>query len=126
MTATLRELSPTADPTTRTYLARYSLANAPANVQMGMSLTVTLADKAENVARLPIGALFDQGRGPVLWVVDRDSGAVTQTPVRIAAYENESVLIAGGVAEGADVVALGAHKLDAGQKVRVVQNLAGL
>jgi RND family efflux transporter MFP subunit len=126
MTATLRELSPTADPTTRTYLARYSLANAPSNVQMGMSLTVTLADKAENVARLPIGALFDQGKGPTLWVVNRDSGAVTQTPVRVAAYENESVLIAGGVAEGADVVALGAHKLDAGQKVRVVQNLAGL
>ena len=29
MAATLRELSPNADPTTRTYLARYSLADAP-------------------------------------------------------------------------------------------------
>jgi RND family efflux transporter MFP subunit len=125
-TATLRELSPNADPTTRTYLARYSLAKTPGHVQLGMSLTVTLADKSENVARLPLGALFDQGKGPALWVVDRASGAVTETPVRIAAYENESVLVVGGVAEGADVVALGAHKLDAGQKVRVVQNLAGL
>jgi RND family efflux transporter MFP subunit len=126
MPATLRELSPTADPTTRTYLARYSLSNAPANAQMGMSLTVTLADKAENVARLPIGALFDEGKGPSVWIVERDSGKVTQIPVRVVAYENESVLVAGGVAEGAEVVALGAHKLDAGQKVRVVQNLAGL
>ena len=47
---------------------------------LGMSLTVTLADKIEKVARLPLGALFDEGDGPSLWVVDRASGAVTQTP----------------------------------------------
>jgi hypothetical protein len=51
---------------------------------------------------------------------------VTETPVRIAGYENESVLVVDGVAEGASVVALGAHKLDAAQRVRVVKNLAGL
>ena len=73
-----------------------------------------------------MAALFDRGKGPSLWVVDRESGAVSETPVRIAGYENECVLVVDGVAEGARVVALGAHKLDAGQKVRVVQNLAGL
>jgi RND family efflux transporter MFP subunit len=125
MAATLRELSPNADPTTRTYLARYSLTGAPADVHLGMSLTVTLADKIENVARLPLGAVFDQGKGPTLWVVDRASGAVTEAAVRIAGYENGSVLVIDGVEEGAEVVALGAHKLDASQKVRIVQNLAG-
>jgi RND family efflux transporter MFP subunit len=125
MAATLRELSPNADPTTRTYLARYSLTDAPAEVHLGMSLTVALADRIENVARLPLGALFDEGEGPTLWVVNRASGAVTQTRVHIAGYENESALIVDGVADGAEVVALGAHKLDAGQKVRIVQNLAG-
>jgi len=126
VTAKLRELSPNADPTTRTYLARYTLPNAPGDVRLGMSLTVTLADQTEKVARLPLAALFDRGKGPSLWVVDRESGAVMETPVRIAGYENESVLVIDGVAEGASVVALGAHKLDAGQKVRVVKNLAGL
>jgi RND family efflux transporter MFP subunit len=123
--ATLRELSPNADPTTRTYLARYSLADAPPDAHLGMSLTVTLDDAVQNVARLPLGALFDEGAGPTLWVVDPASGALKQTPVRIAGYENESVLVVDGVAEGAEVVALGAHKLDAAQKVRIVQNLAG-
>jgi RND family efflux transporter MFP subunit len=124
--ATLRELAPNADPATRTYQARYALPDAPANVQLGMSLTVTLADRSERIARVPLGALFDQGKGPSLWVVDPASGAVTDTPVRIAGYETESVLVVDGVAEGAEVVALGAHKIDAGQKVRVVQDLAGL
>jgi RND family efflux transporter MFP subunit len=123
--ATLRELAPNADPTTRTYLARYALPDAPGRVQLGMSLTITLADGAENVARLPLGALFDEGKGPTVWVVDKSSGKVTQTPVRVKGYENESALIVGGVDEGADVVILGAHKLDAGQRVRVVQNVAG-
>jgi RND family efflux transporter MFP subunit len=125
MAATLRELSPNADPMTRTYLARYSLADAPPEVHLGMSLTVTLTDRVDNVARLPLGALFDEGGGPTLWVVDRASGALMQKPVHIAGYENESVLVVDGVDEGAEVVALGAHKLDAGQKVRIVQNLAG-
>jgi RND family efflux transporter MFP subunit len=124
--ATLRELAPNADPATRTYQARYALPDAPANVQLGMSLTVTLGDRSERIARLPLGALFDRGKGPSLWVVDRANGTVTETPVRIAGYESESVLVVDGVAEGAEVVALGAHKIDAGQKVRVVQNLAGL
>jgi RND family efflux transporter MFP subunit len=124
--ATLRELSPNADAMTRTYQARYALPTPPAKAQLGMSLTVALADATENVARLPLGALFDQGKGPTVWVVERDSGAVRQAPVRIAGYENESVLVVDGVAEGAEVIALGAHKIDAGQKVRVVQNLAGL
>jgi RND family efflux transporter MFP subunit len=121
----LRELSPNADPATRTYLARYSLADAPAAVRLGMSLTVTIADGKENVARLPIGALFDEGGGPTLWVVDRATGAVAQAAVRVVGYENDSALVVDGVAEGAEVVALGAHKLDAGQKVRIVQNLTG-
>jgi RND family efflux transporter MFP subunit len=114
--ATLRELAPNADPATRTYQARYALPDAPA----------TLGDRSERIARLPLGALFDRGKGPSLWVVDRANGTVTETPVRIAGYESESVLVVDGVAEGAEVVALGAHKIDAGQKVRVVQNLAGL
>jgi RND family efflux transporter MFP subunit len=126
LAATLRELAPNADPVTRTYQARYALPDAPANVQLGMSLTVTLADRSERIARLPLGALFDQGKGPSLWVVDPASGTVTEKPVRIAGYENDSVLVVDGVDDGAEVVALGVHKIDAGQKVRVVQTLAGL
>lgn len=123
--ATLRELSPIADPATRTYQARYTLTQAPGDVRLGMSLTVTLADRTQKVAHVPLAALFDRGQGPSLWVVDRRSGAVVETPIRIAGYDNQSVLVVDGVAEGADVVALGAQKLDARQKVRVVTNLAG-
>jgi RND family efflux transporter MFP subunit len=121
--ATLRELSPSADSATRTFLARYALAGAGPEVQLGMTATVTVADPAGGkVARLPLSALHNQGAGPALWVVDVD-GRLVLRPVTVASFGARDVLITGGVAEGDQVVALGVQKLDAGQRVRVVQTL---
>src|SRR2546430_1015390 len=61
-TAKLREVAPTADPATRTYLAKFSLPDAGETVSLGMTATLTLADPATTrVARLPLSALFNQG-----------------------------------------------------------------
>ena len=69
--ARLRELSPNADAATRTYPARFSLVDAPDDVRLGMSLTVTLTADGAEVARVPAGAIFDAGQGPNVWTVDR-------------------------------------------------------
>jgi RND family efflux transporter MFP subunit len=124
--ARLRELSPNADPATRTYPARFSLLGAPETVRLGMSLTVVSAAAGAPVARIPVGAIFDVGKGPQVWTVDRASGSLSAAPVDVAGYESDSVFVTAGVAEGAEVVTLGVHKLDAGEKVRVVESLAGL
>jgi RND family efflux transporter MFP subunit len=123
--ARLRELAPSADPTTRTYLAKFSMPDASNEVQLGMTATLILSDPAsERVARLPLSALFDQGDGPSLYVVDSKTGAITLKRVTVKSYEHNDVLISGGVAEGADVVALGVQKLDPAEKVRVVSSLS--
>jgi RND family efflux transporter MFP subunit len=123
-TAKLREIAPTADAATRTYLAKFSLPDAGDNVALGMTATLTLADRAtERVARLPLSALFNQGGSPSLYVVD-DKGEVTLKPVSVKAYESKDVLISGGVEEGAKVVTLGVQKLDPGQKVKMVSSLS--
>jgi hypothetical protein len=67
--------------------------------------------------------LFDQGAGPGVWIVDNSSGAVKFQPVQVAAYGERDVLLKSGVAEGDQVVVLGVQKLDAGQRVRVVDTL---
>jgi hypothetical protein len=88
-----------------------------------MTATLTLADAATTrVARLPLSALFNEGRAPSLYVVD-DKGEVTLKPVTVKSYESRDVLVTGGVTEGDKVVALGVQKLDPGQKVRVVSQL---
>jgi RND family efflux transporter MFP subunit len=122
--AKLREIAPSADPATRTYLAKFSLPGADDRVSLGMTATLTLADPAtQRVARLPLSALFNEGGDPSLYVVD-DRGDVALKPVTVKAFESNDVVITGGVDEGAKIVALGVQKLDPTQKVKVVSSLS--
>jgi RND family efflux transporter MFP subunit len=122
--AKLREIAPNADPSTRTYLAKFTLPEADDKVSLGMTATLTLSDPAtERVARLPLSALFSQGNDPSLYTVDA-SGELVLKPVKVKSYESNDVVITGGVDEGAKVVTLGVQKLDPAQKVRVVSALS--
>ena len=122
--AKLREIAPSADPATRTYLAKFSLPGAGENVSLGMTATLTLADQqTERVARLPLSSLYSQGGDPSFYVVD-DKGEIALKPVTVKSYESNCVVISGGVEEGAKIVVLGVQKLDPTQKVRVVSSLS--
>jgi RND family efflux transporter MFP subunit len=119
--AKLRELSPSADPVSRTYLARFTLPELPASAAFGMTASVTLsASKGKEVARLPLSALIDQGKGSALWVVDPGSQTLRLVPVEVAGLGGSDVLIASGVKDGDAVVTLGVQKLEAGQRVRPI------
>ncbi len=119
--AVLRELSPSADTATRTYLARFTIEADVRSMDIGMTATVTLTDpSSERVARLPLSALFNQGTGPSVFVVDPATGALTLKPVDVVSYQARDVLIRGGVADAELVVTLGVQKLDVAQRVRVV------
>ena len=89
-----------------------------------MTATLTLADpQTERVARLPLSSLYSQGGDPSLYTVD-DKGEVALKPVVVAVPSTNSVVISGGVDEGAKIVVLGVQKLDPTQKVRVVSSLS--
>lgn len=122
--AKLRELAPAADAMTRTYLAKFSIPDATDDVKLGMTATLTLSDSGhERMARVPLSAIYNQGEGPGVFVAD-GRGFVELKPVTVKAYETRDALITSGVNEGDDVVAFGVHKLDVGQKVRVVSSLS--
>ena len=123
--ATLREIAPQADSATRTYLAKFSLPGAGDQVQFGMTATLILTGGGDNrVARLPLSALFSQGAGASLYVVNDQSGEIALKPVAVKAYEARDVVITSGVDEGDKVVVLGVQKLDPAQKVKVVSALS--
>jgi RND family efflux transporter MFP subunit len=118
--ARLRELSPQADATTRTYAARFTIEDPDDTVALGMTATVTLSHAADaSVAKLPLSALLNRGAGPSVYVVD-DSGEIEVRPVTVASFTEDTALISSGVNSGDRVVTLGVQKLDAGQKVRPV------
>jgi RND family efflux transporter MFP subunit len=123
--ARLRELTPSADAATRTYPARFSIEGTGNEVDLGMTATVTLTDASAAVARLPLGAILDEGHGPMVFVVDPTSKALTSRPVTVMAYEAEDAIVSSGVSEGDSVVALGVQKLHAGETVRLASNAGG-
>lgn len=113
----LRELAPAADPATRTYAARISLPTADSTVQLGMTARVVLSAKTASAGiRVPLSAVIDRGQGAEVWVVAQ--GKAQRRPVTVTAYREDAAILAGGVAAGESVVAVGAHKLVAGQAVR--------
>jgi RND family efflux transporter MFP subunit len=121
--AHLRELSPQADPTTRTYAARFTIENPDDTVALGMTSTVRLARPTTGrVAKLPLSAILNRGTGPSVYVVE-GSGALVLRRVTIASFTEDAALVSSGVAPGEEVVTLGAHKLEPGMRVRTVEAL---
>ncbi len=117
--AKLRELSPSADPMTRTYPARFSVIDPPEFIGLGMTATLAFErPDAATVAEVPLSAIFQRGTQPAVWVVDRESGTVTLRPVTIARWRDDTAAIASGVKEGEMIATAGVHKLEAGQKVK--------
>jgi len=120
--ARLRELSPSADPATRTYPARFSVVDPPEFIGLGMTASLSFErPDATAVAEVPLSAIFQRGTQPAVWVVDRDSGTVALRPVTIARWRDDTAAIASGVKEGELIATAGVHKLEAGQKVKPVQ-----
>jgi RND family efflux transporter MFP subunit len=120
--AHLRELSPQADPATRTYAARFTIAGADDAVAFGMTATVTLARAADaKVARLPLSAIINHGSGPAVYAVD-DTSALVVKPVAVVAFTEKTALVSSGIEAGERIVTLGVHKLHAGLKVRSLEN----
>ena len=72
-----REISPVADPTTRTYTVKVTLKNPPPQLRFGMSIAGRWKAQTRGpVVALPLSALFEQNGTPAVWVVDQRSGSV--------------------------------------------------
>jgi RND family efflux transporter MFP subunit len=115
----LRELSPIADPATRTYTAKISIPDNAGDAKLGMTAYVTFVAKTANaMIKVPLTALFQDKAATAVWVVE--NGAVKLTPVQIAGPVGNEILLAGGVASGQTVVTAGVNSLKPGQKVKIL------
>lgn len=115
----LRELSPIADPQSRTFQAKISLNNQDVTLAMGMTVRVRfgLGEKKSGWL-VPLTALFQQGEQIAVWVV-ADDRSVRLRPVKVSAYRDEGAVISSGVVAGERIIAAGVHKLMTGDKVQL-------
>src|SRR5262249_30851400 len=118
--ARLRELSPQADATTRTYAARFTIENPDDTVALGMTANVVLSHPEDTmVAKVPLAAVLNRGAGPTVYRVD-DNGVLEPRAVTVLSFNQVVALVTWGLEAGDEIVPLGVQMLQAGQKVRAI------
>ncbi|MGF6274908.1 multidrug efflux system membrane fusion protein [Massilia sp. UYP11] len=119
----IREVSPVADPATRTYTVKVALPEN-AEARLGMTATVELVSGAPAGGRgaaglrLPLTALVQHKGGSAVWIVE--NGAVRLAPVQVVGQVRNDVLVTGQISAGQQVVTAGVNLLKEGQKVRIL------
>jgi len=118
LSANLREISPEADPTTRTFSIRVALDDTADTLRLGQTARVYFVGPqtaAQSV--VPLTALDQHEGNANVWVVDSHTHQVHAAPVTIATYREQDAVIDKGLGADAWIVTAGVHKLREGQVV---------
>ena len=128
--ARVREITPAADPQSRTYRVKLTLAQPGQVVRLGMTGDATLSPVAvsgggapETSFILPATAIFHQGNSPAVWVVSAGNSTLELRAVTVRSYSDHSTVVTSGLKDGETVVLAGVHTVYAGERVAMVRPL---
>ncbi|MCX7174902.1 MAG: efflux RND transporter periplasmic adaptor subunit [Proteobacteria bacterium] len=114
----VREIAPSADAATRTFLVKLSVLEAGPEVRLGMTANVLFNGAAAPSVLLPLAAVTQKDGQASVWVVEGADNKVAPRLVKIGRYGENGVAILSGLNAGERVVTAGVHKLLPGQAVR--------
>jgi RND family efflux transporter MFP subunit len=119
-TGRVREVSPQADPVTRTFEVKVGLTDAPAAMRLGSTVVGRMQLDAAPAIELPAAALTEFDRRPAVWVVDPANLTVSPRTVEVLRHNPATVAISNGLEPGEIVVTAGTQALHPGQKTRLL------
>lgn len=115
----IRELSPAADPRSRTFAARIAFAAGKIPADLGQSARVFIeAERAVPLA-VPLSAVTAEAGSSYVWRVAADN-TLKRVPVKLGPYGQESVPVLEGLTASDWIVAAGVHVLHEGEQIRPV------
>ena len=118
---TLRETAGAADPTSRTWRARYHIENDNNGLALGsiVRASFSYSDVDAGTLEIPLAALDERGKTPQVWQVVE--GVAKVYPVKLLALRTETALIQTELPLGSRIISLGTHLL---QENMAVEELA--
>ena len=117
----VREVSPQADPVTRTFEVKVGLTDPPAAMRLGATVIGRMQLATAPTIEIPASALTEHDRQPAVWLVDPTSLVVSLRNVEVLRHNPATVAIANGLDTGDIVVTAGVQALHPGQKVRLLE-----
>lgn len=118
--AVLREISASADPATRTYLAKADVGRPDVALGQSARIRVALPSDTRGV-RLPLAAVTERGGHSMVWVVEGSPMVVHARKVTLADPAADQAVVSDGLKPGERVVVAGVHVLTEGQAVKLWQ-----
>ncbi|HVY56799.1 MAG TPA: efflux RND transporter periplasmic adaptor subunit [Xanthobacteraceae bacterium] len=116
----VREVSPQADPVTRTFEVKVGLTDPPPAMRLGATVTGRMETESASVIQIPAASLTKFNRQPAVWIVDPSSQTVSIRNIDVLRFDPTQVAVSGGLGVGEIVVTAGVQALHPGQKVRLV------
>ena len=116
----VREVSPQADPVTRTFEVKVGLTDPPEAMRLGATVTGTVQRDADPVIEIPASALTKVNNQPAVWIVDPAKLTVSLRNVEVTSFDPATVTISQGLDTGEIIVTAGVQALHPGQKIRVL------
>ncbi|WLH11732.1 efflux RND transporter periplasmic adaptor subunit [Pseudomonas hefeiensis] len=115
----IRELSPAADPKSRTFAARVAFTAGSVPAELGQSARVFVQTGDQVSLSVPLSALTAENGATYVWVVNGNN-TLKKAPVRVGPFGEKTVPVLEGLSPNDWVVAAGVHVLLDGQQVRPV------
>ncbi len=115
----IRELSPAADPRSRTFAARIAFTSAKVPADLGQSARVYIAHATGVPLAVPLSAVNAENGQAYVWRVNPQH-RLERAAVRLGPYGSERVPVLAGLQADDWIVAAGGHVLREGQEVRPV------
>ena len=128
-TGRVREVSPQADPVTRTHTVRIALNDPPDALRLGATVTGRLKQPPTPVVEVPETALMtttgaDGAKQTAVWTVAPKDRTVRRRPVTLRdPVPDGPIIVTEGLSQGDIVVTAGVHSLSDGQRVRLPQTI---
>jgi membrane fusion protein, multidrug efflux system len=116
----VREVSPQADATTRTWQVKVGIIDPPPGMELGSTVTGSIKLAAPPGVEVPASALTEANGRPAVWVVDPQNKTVSLREVDVLRHDPATVVISQGLETGALVVTAGVQTLHPGQKVEIL------
>jgi RND family efflux transporter MFP subunit len=117
----VREVSPQADPVTRTFEVKVGLSNPPTTMKLGSTVVGSMQLDSVPVIEIPASALTSFDSRPAVWVVDPSNLTVSLRNVDVLRHNPGTVAISQGLDSGEIVVTTGVQALHPGQKTRLLE-----
>lgn len=118
-TGHIRDISPVADPVTRTIRVRVTLHDPAPAFGFGATVQGSIERTSSAVMQVPASAITRQDKAPAVYVVDAKTKTLLLKPVEIERFTDEFIYISKGISAGDLVVTAGVSKLRPGLAVKL-------